>query len=184
MFGLVSRSRRKDLIFLVGMMGSGKTTLGRRLAERIDSTFVDLDELIEKRAQAPIADVFTYHGEFNFRCCEAQVLRDIPRLHPAGAIVATGGGAPMHFDSMEFMLTQGLVIFLDASAHELIARLAAQRTSRPLLARDDWETYIAEMVDKRRPVYERAHASVKVDGLMIGDVLDRLHTQLPQITGH
>ena len=184
MFGAMRPAPRRDLIFLVGMMGAGKTTVGRRLAERLDLPFGDLDDLIEQRAQTTIAQLLEQHGDFEFRACEAQVLRDVTRVYAGGGVVGTGGGAPLYFGSMDFMLSRGLVVFLDASAHELVGRLTNQRAARPLLARDDWEDFVAGLVTKRRSTYERAHVSIAVDGAMVGEVLDTLVAQLPQVTGH
>ena len=180
----MNSSRRSRLLFLVGMTGAGKSTVGRRLADRLDRRFVDLDDLIAARTQSSVANLFAQYGEFHFRCCEAQVLRDIPRLHPEGAVVATGAGAPIHFGSMDFMLANGVTIFLDATVPELIGRLRHARAGRPLLAREDWESHLEEQSTRRRPIYNRAHASVTMDGLMISQVLDHLQQQLPQITGH
>ena len=180
----MNRLRIPNLIFIVGMMGAGKTTVGRRFAERLDLPFLDLDDLVEGRVKLPVAEIFSSHGEFNFRCCEAQVLRDVPRLCRGGGVVATGGGAPMHFDGMSFMRSHGLVVYLEASSAELIARLEQQRAARPLLARDDWQEFIADTIVQREPVYKQAHVSIEVDGRLVGDVLDTLVAQLPQIKGH
>lgn len=180
MANLLTGARR---IFLIGMMGAGKTTAGKLLAERIRVPFVDLDEAIEERTGLSVPVVFEQHGEFNFRACEAQVLRDLPRRYPA-AVIATGGGAPAHFDNVRFMRSCGTVVYLEASAHELVERLRAVRNDRPLLAGDDWEALIARLIAEREPFYEQAHASYSVDGQDVEETVAGLETQLEQVVGH
>src|ERR1700731_760133 len=93
------------IIFLIGFMGSGKTTLGRKLAHRLDYEFIDLDQVLEARAGMTIAEYFTQFGEDAFRKLESQVLKQTP--YPANAVVSTGGGLPCFFDNMEWMNVHG-----------------------------------------------------------------------------
>lgn len=170
-------------IYLIGMMGAGKTTIGRSLAERLGVIFVDLDDALENRTGLTVAEIFERHGEFDFRACEAQVLRDLPRKYP-DAVIATGGGAPAHFDNVAFMRQSGTVVYLQASADELIGRLAQQRAERPLLKRDDWEAFVAETIAARREAYGQAHASYRVDGQQVDETLAGLLGELEQVVGH
>lgn len=170
-------------IFLVGMMGCGKTTIGRGIAESLSRPFVDLDDAIEKRTNRTINDLFENSGEFHFRTCEAQVLRDLPRSYPR-AVIATGGGTPLHFDNMDFLNANGLTIFLDIDIHMLVERLADQREKRPLLRRDDWETYLTGLAQQRRSAYEQAQVSVSINSNDAAATIKQILQQLPQISGH
>ncbi|MFK8056683.1 MAG: shikimate kinase [Saprospiraceae bacterium] len=170
-------------IFLVGMMGSGKTTIGRGIAEVLGRPFVDLDDAIEKRTNRTINDIFENSGEFHFRTCEAQVLRDLPRKFP-NAVIATGGGTPLHFNNMDFLNDNGLTIFLDIDIQMLVERLADQREARPLLRRDDWETFLTGLAEQRKTAYERAQVSLEVSSNDPGVAIDNIIAQLPQVVGH
>ena len=170
-------------IALVGMMGCGKTTVGKLLSEALDKPFCDLDEVIQQRTNQTVNEFFQQHGEFEFRACEAQVLRDVPRSH-AGAILATGGGTPLYYDNMAFLNANYLTIYLEIDAEHLVARLDKQRDTRPLLNRDDWQDFLAELVEQRGPVYERADATVEVTGGDSEAAARNIVEALPQLTGH
>lgn len=152
-------SRRRPL-FLIGFMASGKTTLGRALAERLPgSRFIDLDEAIEKREEASVAEIFKRHGEAYFRACEAEVLREAAQ---EGAIVACGGGTPCQSANMDFMLAQGTVVWLVADDDVTERRLRLARGQRPLVDAllddpDALRRHIADLTSRRRPAYSRAH---------------------------
>ena len=165
------------------MMASGKSSVGRRLATELACGFVDLDEAVEARTSLSVANIFAQHGEFNFRACEAQVLRDLPRQIGHG-VVATGGGTPLHFDSMTFMRQSGTVVYLEATADTLTQRLAATRSTRPMLAVTDWRARVRELLDERAPFYEQAHTSYAVDDASVEEIALGLAQQLPQVTGH
>ncbi len=142
-------------IFLVGMMGSGKSTVGRMLAAELAVPFLDLDTEIEARTGRTIAELFSQKGEFEFRTCEAQILRELPWRHPR-SVIATGGGAPVHFGSMAFMIATGTCVYLRVPAEELLRRLSAERAERPLLAAPHWEETVEVLLAKRESVYQTA----------------------------
>jgi len=108
-------------IFLIGFMGSGKTTWGRKLANATERAFIDLDDEIVNEAGMPIPDYFAEHGEAAFRTLESQVLKNLPLEQPA--VVATGGGTPCYFDNMAWMNKRGKTIYLYLPPKALWSRL-------------------------------------------------------------
>ncbi|HEX2920082.1 MAG TPA: shikimate kinase [Bacteroidales bacterium] len=120
-----------ERIYLTGFMGSGKTTAGKKLAEQMNWTFVDLDKTIEHDTGLSIKDIFSKHGEQYFRELESAFLR---RLSLKGMVViSTGGGTPCHSGNMSFMLDKGLTIYFKLTPAQLAERLTNSKTDRPLL---------------------------------------------------
>ncbi len=160
-------------IFLVGMMGSGKSTLGRLLATKLKVPFLDLDAEIEKRTNLTISEIFVKRGEFEFRTCEAQMLRELPSRYPQ-AVIATGGGAPAYFSGMRFMNAAGLPIYLDVDAETLLERLSAERADRPLLAEPHWEDTIEMLLAQRASIYRAAKGIISTAGTSAEESLSLL----------
>jgi shikimate kinase len=124
-------------IFLIGMPGSGKTTLGKELASHLMIDFVDLDAEIEKSEQRSIGEIFSHHGEEHFRLVEARLLREWT-ASTTPFVMATGGGAPCFHGGMEIINEHGLSIFLDCPVSSLIERVRTNQ-ERPLLFASDIE---------------------------------------------
>ncbi len=150
-------------IYLIGYMGSGKTTIGKMVADRMKMRFIDLDEIIEKEAGMPIPQIFDEMGEEKFRLMEQKELKKTGKLY--NSIISTGGGAPCFFDNMDFMKKKGHTIYIDLTARELSDRLKTTRLEkRPLLAGvpfDKLESHIAAGLEKRLPFYYRASLLVR-----------------------
>src|SRR4051794_29219319 len=148
-------------IFLIGFMASGKTTVGRLLAERLDWTFIDLDQVIEDAAGKTVREIFAAEGEAGFRKRETEAVREVAKRRKT--VVATGGGAPCHDENISAMLAGGRVDWLDVTAEKAVER-AGQTSGRPLL--DDAADPVAvarKLLDARRPFYARAHARVDTE---------------------
>src|SRR5688500_4390100 len=121
-------------IYLIGMPGSGKSTLGLRIAEELQMTFVDLDREIEKREGRTVPQIFLEKGEDHFRQTESLLLNEWANADKS-FVMATGGGAPCMFKGIDVINRTGLSIFLDVSIPELVSRLKS-KTDRPLLSND------------------------------------------------
>jgi shikimate kinase len=149
---------RRRPIVLVGLMGSGKSTVGRRLAARLHWPFVDADTEIEAAAQMPISEIFARVGEPHFRDGERRV---IARLMEGGrgkdraCVIATGGGAFVDAETRALILRQGTAVWLDASIETLVARVS-KRNHRPLLIGRDPAEVLGELLAVRGPCYAEA----------------------------
>jgi shikimate kinase len=162
-------------IFLIGMPGAGKSTLGKTLAENLMMVFFDLDKEIEKREGLPVQEIFHEKGEAYFREAEQEILRDITKQHHS-FIMATGGGAPCFHQSMDFMLTEGKVLFLDISLPTLFARVQ-NSTDRPLLAlqsNDAVMERLRKLREERLAIYQRANYTLEEKDLSLAKVMDLL----------
>lgn len=145
------RSGQKP-IFLVGMMGAGKTTLGRQLARYLKRDFFDLDHELEARCGVPVATIFDIEGEEGFRKRESMEL-DICTRRPT-IVLATGGGAILSEKNRTMLSQRGTVVYLRASASELYKRLKRDKT-RPLLQTENPQQRIVDLVKQREPFYEQ-----------------------------
>jgi shikimate kinase len=146
------------LIFLIGFMGSGKTTLGRKLAARLGYMFMDLDHVFEAQEGTTIGEYFTKYGEDAFRQLESEVLKKHP--YPEHAIIATGGGLPCFFDNMDWMNAHGRTVYIKLTAKTLADRLQNEKDERPLLRERHGEAlvqFIGEKLDEREPFYNKAN---------------------------
>lgn len=147
--------RLRRPVFLIGLPGVGKTTLGRALAERTGVTFVDLDEAVEADAGKSVAEIFATEGEAGFRARETAMLR---RYADAAAVVACGGGTPCQPGNMELMNTTGTSVWLQAPDELLAARILQQPGQRPMFCCGEAEVLprLQALAERRRPFYARA----------------------------
>ncbi|MBM5806978.1 MAG: shikimate kinase [Cyanobacteria bacterium M_surface_10_m2_179] len=173
------RQRLEGLnLYLVGMMGSGKSTAGRHLAERLGYRFLDADTSLEQVAGCSIPELFAREGEAGFRQLEAAVLNQIASWH--SLVVATGGGVvtqPQNWGHLQ----QGVVIWLDAPEALLLERLRTDPTPRPLLATPDPAQRLSELLNQRRPLYAQADLHIVQNGAPPAQVADQILEALPGV---
>jgi 3-dehydroquinate synthase len=163
-------------IFLVGLMGSGKTTIGKALARRLSLRFVDADHEIEARTGASIPLIFEIEGEASFRQREADVIRDLSAQQ--GIVLATGGGAVLNEQSRRLLRERGTVVYLKATVASILQRTSHDR-NRPLLQTADPKAKIEALSRERAPLYEEvAHITVETGRPNVTSVLQNILTQL------
>lgn len=138
-------------IFLVGMMGSGKTTIGKLLSRQLGKTFIDCDEEIQKRTGVTVTHIFDVEGEAGFRRREAALIQELVQMD--NIVLATGGGAVLGAENRAALAGNGLVIYLRGSVHDLWQRTRHDR-ARPLLQTADPLTRIKELLRQRDPLYQ------------------------------
>lgn len=151
---IAALARRIDRpVVLVGMMGTGKSSIGRRLAALLHLPFVDADEAIEEAAQLTIAEIFGRHGEAAFRDGERRVIARL--MDGERKVIATGGGAFVNPETRALILSKAITIWLDADIDTLVERTARKNT-RPLLRQGDPREILTRLRDERRPAYAEA----------------------------
>jgi shikimate kinase len=144
-------------VALVGLMGAGKSTVGRRLAQILKRDFYDSDEEIEKAAGLTVSDIFALHGEADFRRGEHQVLKRLLQLPPH--VLATGGGAYLNEDTRQILRERAVTVWLNADLETLWKRVQ-KRDTRPLLKRPDAKQALSDLLIAREPIYAQADLSV------------------------
>jgi shikimate kinase len=162
-------------LVLVGLMGAGKTTVGRKLAQRLGLPFVDADQEIERAAGKTIPEIFADHGEPYFRDGERRVIARL--LGEGPQVLATGGGAFMNPETRADIAARGVSIWLKADLPLLMKRVK-RRSNRPLLANDDPEAVMQRLMAERYPVYSLANVAVEcrdvAQSAMVNDVVRAL----------
>jgi shikimate kinase len=146
-------------IVLVGLMGVGKSTIGRRLGSRLGLPFVDSDHEIERAAGLSVAEIFDRYGEPAFRDGERRVIARLLEGHPK--VVATGGGAFMNAETRALILEQATAVWLDADLDLLVQRVLRRPGERPLLRGRDPLEALTELAAIRNPIYAEAHIHVR-----------------------
>jgi len=154
---------RLSKIYIIGFMGSGKSTTGKKLASCLSWSFIDLDKKIEETAGMKIPEIFSEKGESFFRTIESETLRDL--VSESNTVISTGGGTPCFDNNMDFMLESGLTVYLRLAAGQLKNRLVNSSKARPLISnigKDELEDYIHKKLNEREKWYTKA--AITVDG--------------------
>jgi shikimate kinase len=150
----------KSNIALVGFMGTGKTDVGRLLAEKLGKDFIELDELIERRAGKTIPEIFQQDGEIAFRELEIEATREA--AEKKNAVIACGGGVVLNQINVDRLREHGVIVYLTASPEAILHRTSSDTDERPLLVAEDKASKVEKLLNFRRPFYERA-ADITVD---------------------
>lgn len=158
-------------IALTGFMGTGKTVVGRVLAERLGWEFVDVDAAIEQNAEMSVADIFARFGENGFRDRETQAIKKLSALDHK--VFSCGGGAVLRAENMDLLEKSGIVVCLTAAPEVIFARLKGN-TTRPLLRVPDPLAKIRDMLVQRAPFYRRCSLTVATDNLTPALISDRI----------
>lgn len=170
-------------VFLIGMMGSGKTTVGRAIAHQLQYRFFDTDDLIQRVTNKSINDIFAEDGEVTFRALESKVLTELAAC--TKSVIATGGGIVL--DKLNWShLQQGLVVWLDAPV-ELLAQRLAEDNTRPLLKEADLTSKLTSLLEQRQHLYAQADIRMRIDAThtpeeIATEIIHKIPTVLKQKT--
>ena len=165
-------------IFLIGMMGAGKSQTGPHLAKILKYAFVDMDEVIEKATDQTITNIFEQEGEESFRDVEKKVLQEISKHH--SLVIAAGGGVVTLPENWG-ILHQGIVIWLDLDINRSIKRLKNDNNKRPLLNSNDLNKTFSDIYEKRKPLYLESDLRIKVEDQSPHEVAIMIIENLPSI---
>ena len=163
------------MLYLIGFMGVGKTTIGEQLAVQHIINFVDTDKVVERISNNSVLDIFKNDGENQFRELETSILRAIS----GNNIVACGGGLPIYNKNMDFIKNSGVSIYLKASERELFVRLSKNQKERPLIQNKssrELRVFIKETLEKREPFYAMADYTIETGDLLEGDILRKINS--------
>jgi shikimate kinase len=161
-------------VILIGFMGSGKSTVGKQLAAKLQLPFIDSDAWIEEQTNSSVSRIFELEGESGFREWEQ---RFVSQLSKKPQVVSCGGGLPCFNNLMVNLKEQGTVVYLKTPADTLANRLKHERADRPLVASISEETFLKEITNRlsaREPVYQQAHQIIETDGKSVQEIVDEI----------
>lgn len=159
-------------IVLIGFMGTGKSTVGFRLAEKLGMRFVDMDKEIEKLTGMTVSQLFRRHGEIRFRSEEKLMAKKLGSLE--GLVIATGGGVVLQESNIAYLRENGIIICLEAEPEDIYARVSRKKSTRPLLNKDFSPDDIKEMLGKREAFYSCADLRVNTSGKSLEAVVGEI----------
>jgi shikimate kinase len=167
----------KTSIALIGFMGTGKTVVGKALAERLGKEFIELDSLIEQKAGKTIPEIFQQDGEIVFRELEIAATKEVAKKK--NAVIACGGGVILNKINTDRLRQECIIVYLTASPRVILKRTSGDKNERPLLNRPNKARHIGELLRFRQPFYERA-ADIKIDtsrldiNAVVGQIIEQL----------
>jgi shikimate kinase len=160
-------------LFLTGYMGSGKSTIGEKLASKLNYGFIDLDRFIESEYKQTIPEIFATKGESEFRAMENNALKKI--IEKENVIIACGGGTPCYYNNMELMKDNGITVYIKMSVDSLVSRLLVAKEKRPLIenkTESELKSFITRQLEKREDFYHQAQYIVKGKDLNVEELAD------------
>ena len=163
------------MVYLIGYMGAGKTTITKLLANELHLPYYDTDKEIEKKEKRSVSEIFKKDGEFHFRILETELLKDINQ----NSIIACGGGLPIHNNNMRLINSKGISIYLKASNNYLFNRLKNEKRNRPLIANKtnkELEVFIKNELQNRSPFYNLASHTILVDNKSTDELLREVNS--------
>ena len=163
------------MIYLIGYMGAGKTTITKLLANELHLPYYDTDKEIEKKEKRSVSEIFKKDGELHFRILETELLKDINQ----NSIIACGGGLPIHNNNMRLINSKGISIYLKASNNCLFNRLKNEKRNRPLIeskTNKELEVFIKNELQNRSPFYNLANYTIVVDNKSTEEVLREVNS--------
>lgn len=166
-------------LFLTGYMGSGKSTLGKVIANQLQYSFIDLDDFIEQECNMTISEIFAQQGEIAFRSIENNALKKL--LLKDNIVVACGGGTPCFYNNMDLMKDNGLTVYIKLSADALAERLKSEKSQRPLIAQktdEELNDFITQQLEKREDFFHQAQYIVKAKNLDVNQLADFIKTEV------
>ncbi len=170
------------IVVLLGYMGCGKSTVGQILAEKLEFSFLDLDDYIEQNQQATISEIFDSKGEIFFRKLEAEAVKQLSKDSDS-LVLALGGGTPCYSDTMQFLVNHPNVktVFLNLSIKKLSERLINEKAKRPLIANlndEDISEFIAKHLFERSFYYNQAEIGIQTDSLSTDEIIATIQSKL------
>ena len=168
-------------IVLIGFMGTGKTSIGRRISSQLRMRYVDTDEIVERDNRRRISDIFAADGEPVFRELESEAVRKVSKLH--NHVISTGGGVVLKEANMTELKRNGIIFCLTATAEEIYKRVGHQ-THRPLLQDPDPLTKIQSMLAERQSYYAEADHMISTTGRAFGEIITHIKRMFRKNTGN
>ncbi|MEE0879992.1 MAG: shikimate kinase [Turicibacter sp.] len=163
-------------IILIGMMGSGKTTVGKQLATQLNSSWIDTDQYIENLENQSISQLFQLKGESYFRECETKALQQTLKQYD---IISTGGGMIIKAQNRELLKKNAVVIYLKTQLSTLVSRI--DTSNRPLLQQDDLTTKLCSLINQRKDLYQEcADVTIQTDELSVNDIVKQIISYIKQ----